>query len=201
VAGRIGAVLVMGSGIGMVVAALARQDCSDFAGACRAAEEAGTLSGHHVLHQLVSLAVFTLLTAALFVLARGLKCSGTWVRLAELTRLAGLVAFLLVAALVTVGYGDAAGLVQRFFVLLVFGWPGLLAAARPGGDKSTTVAGPQGSATSSTDALARAAGYGAGSGRTTAASVPAKVRSWRTWLGVRQRRFHRPGRQRGDLAR
>ena len=41
--------------------------------------------------------------------------------------LVGLVAVLMIVALVVVGFGDTAGLVQRVFILLVFGWPVLLA--------------------------------------------------------------------------
>jgi hypothetical protein len=66
-------VLVMLCGVATVVVGLARQDCSDFVGACVAAEEAGTISGHHVLHQLVSLAVFTFLAIVPFLLAAGLR--------------------------------------------------------------------------------------------------------------------------------
>jgi hypothetical protein len=46
--------------------------------ACGAAEaaEAGTLSDHHVVHQLGSLAVFLVLVIAMFPLARGLRRNG-----------------------------------------------------------------------------------------------------------------------------
>ena len=70
-AGRVGASLVLLAGAGMVVAGPARQDCSELVGACAAAERSGTLSGHHVVHQLVSLAVFVALVTALFVLPEG----------------------------------------------------------------------------------------------------------------------------------
>jgi Protein of unknown function (DUF998) len=102
VAGRVGAALVVLAGAGMVVAALARQDCSDFIGTCAAAEQAGTLSGHHVLHQLVSPAVFTLLAVAAIVLGRGLRRSGSWAHLAVAGRLVGLIAIAATAVPVTV---------------------------------------------------------------------------------------------------
>jgi hypothetical membrane protein len=128
VAGRVGAVLVMLSGLAMVVVGLNRQDCSDLAGACAAAEEAGTLSGQHMVHQLVSLAVFLLLSIAPFVLARGLRRNGAPRRVAVLARLAGTFGLLVIAAMVSVGFGDVPGLVQRLFILVVFGLPVLLAA-------------------------------------------------------------------------
>jgi len=120
-AGRIGATLVLLAGAGMVVAALARQDCSELIGACAAAERSDTLSDHHVVHQLVSLAVFAALVVALFVLPRDPR----W---AVSTRLAGVVAVVLLAALLGGVVGDVGGLVQRAFIALVFGWPVLLAA-------------------------------------------------------------------------
>jgi hypothetical membrane protein len=129
IAGRVGAALVVLAGVGMVVAAFARQDCSDFIGACAAAEQAGTLSDHHVLHQLVSLLVFTLLAVAAFVLARGLRRSGAWAHLAMPSTLVGVAGIVFTAVLVAVGFGEAAGLVQRLWVLVVFGWPAVLAAA------------------------------------------------------------------------
>jgi hypothetical membrane protein len=128
VAGRIGAVLVMLSGLAMVVVGLNRQDCSDLAGACAAAEEAGTLSGQHMIHQLVSLAVFLLLSIAAFPLARGLRRGGAPRRFAVLARVAGAFGLLVIAAMVSIGFGDFPGLVQRLFILVVFGLPVLLAA-------------------------------------------------------------------------
>lgn len=127
-AGRIGAAMVVLAGVGMVVAALARQDCSDARAACAAAESAGTVSGHHVIHQLGSLAVFLVLTIALWVLARGLRTSRAWAHLAVPTRLAGLAAFAGIAMLVTVGFGAVEGLVERAVVTLLFGLPIVLAA-------------------------------------------------------------------------
>ena len=127
-AGRVGAGLVVLAGAGMVVVAPARQDCSELIGACAAAERSGTLSGHHVLHQLVSLAVFAALIAALFVLPRGLRRNQPWARWAVPTRLAGLAALVALVALLSGSSGDLGGLVQRAFIVLVFGWPVLLAA-------------------------------------------------------------------------
>lgn len=128
IAGRIGAAMVVLAGVGMVVAALAREDCSDTRDACAAAESAGTVSGHHVIHQLGSLAVFLVLTIALSVLARGLRRSRAWAHLAVPTRLAGLAAFAGIAMLVTVGFGAVEGLVERAVVTLLFGLPIVLAA-------------------------------------------------------------------------
>ncbi len=91
VAGRIGAVLVVLAGLGMVVVGLNQQDCSELIGACAAAEAAGTLSDHHVVHQLASLAVFLVLAIAMFPSARGLRRNGGPAGVAVATRLVGVV--------------------------------------------------------------------------------------------------------------
>ncbi len=119
----------------MVVAGLARQDCSELIGACAAAEASGTLTGHHVLHQLVALAVFAALVLALFVLPRGLRRT-PWARTAGPTRLAGVAALVLLLALLGGATGDVGGLAQRVFLALAFGWPVLLAARCPAGRRS-----------------------------------------------------------------
>jgi hypothetical membrane protein len=130
VAGRVGAAMVLAAGLAMVVVGLNRQDCSELVGACSAAEAAGTLSDHHVVHQLVSLAVFLVLTIAMFPLARGLRRNGGPSGLAVATWLVGVVGVLVIAMMTTVGLGDMGGLVQRLFVALLFGAPVLLAGCR-----------------------------------------------------------------------
>jgi hypothetical protein len=93
--------------------------------ACGAAEaaEAGTLSDHHVVHQLGSLAVFLVLVIAMFPLARGLRRNGGPAGVAVATRLVGVVGMLVIAAMMTVGLGDLGGVVQRLFIALLFGAP------------------------------------------------------------------------------
>jgi FtsH-binding integral membrane protein len=93
--------------------------------ACGAAEaaEAGTLSDHHVVHQLASLAVFLVLVIAMFPLARGLRRNGGPAGVAVATRLVGVVGMLVIAAMTTVGLGDLGGVVQRLFIALLFGAP------------------------------------------------------------------------------
>ncbi|NAZ87866.1 DUF998 domain-containing protein [Kineococcus indalonis] len=106
----------------------ARQDCSQADAACTAREAAGALSTHHWVHQYVSSTVFLVLAAALLVLSRALRANAGWAHLAPATRVAGLSALVVIAALVTVGLGGWSGLVQRAFVALLFGWPVLLSA-------------------------------------------------------------------------
>jgi hypothetical membrane protein len=131
IAGRVGAAMVLLAGLAMVVVSLTRQDCSELVGACSAAEAAGTLSDHHVVHQLVSLAVFLVLTIAMFPLARGLRRDGGPAGLAVATRLVGVVGVLVIAMMTTVGLGDVGGLVQRVFIASLFGAPVVLTGWRP----------------------------------------------------------------------
>jgi hypothetical protein len=65
---------------------------------------------------------------AAIVLGRGLRHSGSWAHLAVASRL-GLIAIAATAVLVTAGFGEVAGLIQRLWVLVVFGWPVVLVAA------------------------------------------------------------------------
>jgi hypothetical protein len=67
---------------------------------------------------------------AAIVLGRGLRRSGSWAHLAVAGRL-GLIAIAATAVLVTAGFGEVAGLVRRLWVLVVFGWP-VVPAAAPG---------------------------------------------------------------------
>lgn len=129
VAGRIGAVLVVLSGALMTVAGLAQQDCSERLTSCIDHGEALQASGSYWVHQFASLALFLLLSVAMFFLARGIRDSA-WSRLAVPTRLAGLWGLVTIAAIVV---GPSAveshfGIAQRAFLLVVFGWPVVLAA-------------------------------------------------------------------------
>jgi hypothetical protein len=55
---RVGALLVTVAGFGILVAGVARNDCSSELAACKAREDAGELSWHHHVHDLVSVPGF-----------------------------------------------------------------------------------------------------------------------------------------------
>ena len=78
------------AGLGMVVVGLNQQDCSELVGACAAAEAAGTLSDHHVVHRLASLAVFLVLVIAMSRWPAGCANGGP-AGVAVATRLVGVV--------------------------------------------------------------------------------------------------------------
>lgn len=143
-AGRVAAALVTTSGLLMVVAGLARQDCSERLTSCIDHGEAPLASTHFWVHQYASLLLFVLLTVALFLLARAQKRSVGFAHLAVLTRVAGVLSLASIVALVVdPPVLDAyAGLVQRGFLVVLFGVPVLAAGlpARGAGSDAGSVA-------------------------------------------------------------
>ena len=57
-AARVGALLVLIAGLGILVAGIARNDCSSELAACKARIDAGDVSWHHGVHDAVSGLVF-----------------------------------------------------------------------------------------------------------------------------------------------
>lgn len=133
-AGTAGGVLVSLAAVGMAVCGLAQSDCSQTDAACLAAEQAGTVSASHWVHQLVSLALFVTLLVALPLLARGLRRTPSLAHLARTGRRVALLAVVLLVVLVSQTPDGLAGAAQRAFLLVVFGWPvvlTVLSGARP----------------------------------------------------------------------
>lgn len=130
---RVAAGIVMLAGPLMVVAGLARQDCSERLPTCVDFGEGTGASTHFWVHQYVSLLLFVLMTVALLVLARGLRRDAGLAHFAVPTRVAGLFCLLVILVMIVdeMKSIDAyAGLAQRAFVLVLFGWPVVVAAAR-----------------------------------------------------------------------
>jgi hypothetical membrane protein len=123
-AGRVASVLIVVAGGLIAVAGLARQDCSDQLTTCKDFGEAVDASGSYWVHQQASLLGFVLLIVASFVPARGLRRTGR-PGLATASRTIGAAcvagtALLVVTPPVVV---ESYGIVQRFLVALLFGWP------------------------------------------------------------------------------
>ena len=129
--GRIGAGLVVVAGGLMATAGVARQDCSDIRPECIDHGDAPLASTHYWVHQYVSLALFLTLVIATFVLVRAARRTEGFGHLAMPTRIVAITGLLLTVSIVTVGYGDLSGLVQRPYLALAFGWPVLLAGWAP----------------------------------------------------------------------
>jgi hypothetical membrane protein len=131
VAGPVAAGLMLLSSALMVVVGLARQDCSERLPSCIDHGDAPLASTHFWVHQHASLALFVLLTVAMLVMARGLRRSGGWAYLARWSKLAGLLSVLAIAELIVDPpvLNPYAGLIQRLWVLILLGWPLVVAAA------------------------------------------------------------------------
>jgi len=120
------AVLVVLAGLATFLVGFARLDCSTLQAECLAREHAETVSGGHVLHNLVSLAPFVLLSVAAFLWGAGLRRIGER-RLARFTLIAAALTVVFFVWFMSGAYGSAGGLVQRVFIPLAYGWPVLLA--------------------------------------------------------------------------
>jgi hypothetical membrane protein len=119
---RVGAAFVLLAGIGILVAAFARNDCSSQLAACKARVDAGNVSWHHGVHDNVSGLVFLALVIAQLVLARAFRRDRSWSDLRTYSIVSGL---LTLALLVLFGSGasdDWNGLIQRVFLAVPFVW-------------------------------------------------------------------------------
>ena len=124
--GKAGSILVLLAGVGLGVAGLARNDCSSELAACKASEEAGNLSWHHQVHDLVSLVIFLALIAAPLVLARGFGQAREWRDLRTYSLLSGVLTLALLVLFVTGAIDGWNGIVQRIFVAVPWIWIAVL---------------------------------------------------------------------------
>ena len=122
----IGSVLLVIAGIGLMVAGLARNDCSSELPACAARVDAGQVSWHHEVHDNVSLIIFLALIAAPLVLARAFGRDDHWRPLRAYSIVTGLLGFALLVLYVIAPAGTWNGLVQRIFVSVLFLWIAVL---------------------------------------------------------------------------
>ena len=122
----IGALLVTVAGIGLVIAGLARNDCSTELAACKAKIDAGDLSWHHNVHDLASLVIFVALIAAQLVLARAFRQDARWQDLRRYSMVSGGLSFALLVVYGSEAIGDSNGLVQRVFTAVPFVWVAVL---------------------------------------------------------------------------
>ncbi len=122
----IGSILLVIAGIGLMVAGLARNDCSSELPACAARVDAGEVSWHHEVHDNVSLIIFLALIAAPLVLARAFGRDDHWRPLRAYSIVTGLLGFALLVLYVIAPAGTWNGLVQRIFVSVLFLWIAVL---------------------------------------------------------------------------
>jgi hypothetical membrane protein len=122
----VGSILVVVAGI--IVAGLARNDCSSELDACADRVDAGDVSWHHATHDLVSLVVFLALVAAPLVLARAFRGDQSWRDLRTYSLITGVLGLVLLVLFLTGVAGSWNGLLQRVFVTVLFLWIAVLGA-------------------------------------------------------------------------
>jgi hypothetical membrane protein len=122
----IGSILVLIAGVGLVVAGLARNDCSSELSACAQRVDAGDVSWHSTVHDTVSLVIFLALIAAPLVLAGSFRGAEPWRDLWSYSLVTGLLGFVLLIMYVTGVAGSWNGLLQRIFVSILFLWIAVL---------------------------------------------------------------------------
>ena len=125
-AATIGSILVLIAGVGIVVAGIARNDCSSELTPCADRVETGDVSWHHTVHDAVSLVIFLALIAAALVLARAFRRNERWHDLRGYSIVTGLVGFVLLVLYITEAAGSWNGVLQRAFVSVLFLWIALL---------------------------------------------------------------------------
>jgi hypothetical membrane protein len=123
---RVGAVLVLLAGLGILVAGIARNDCSSELAACKARIDAGDVSWHHGVHDAVSGLVFLALVVAQLVLARSFRRDPAWRDLRAYSVVSGLLTLALLVLFGTGAIDGWNGLVQRVFLAVPLLWVAVL---------------------------------------------------------------------------
>ena len=103
-----------------------RNDCSGELLACAERADAGDVSWHSTVHDLVSLVVFLALIAASLVLAGSFRGAEHWRDLRSYSLVTGLLGFVLLVIFVIGAAGSWNGVLQRVFVSVLFLWIALL---------------------------------------------------------------------------
>jgi hypothetical membrane protein len=134
-AARVGALLILLAGLGILVAGIARalgvggfppHDCSSELEACKARIEAGDVSWHHDLHDAVSGLVFLALVVAQFVLARAFRRDPSWRDLRAYSIVSGGLTLALLVLFVAAPIDGGNGLLQRVFLAVPLVWIAVL---------------------------------------------------------------------------
>ena len=120
--GRVGSALVVAAGVGLVFAGLARNDCSSELTGCTAAVDAGDVSAHHQIHDLVSLLLFLSLIVAQFVCARAFRQDLQWRDLRTYSLVSGVLTLVLLVLYISEPIDGWNGIVQRIFLAVPWIW-------------------------------------------------------------------------------
>jgi hypothetical membrane protein len=119
---RVGSAFVMVAGVGLVIAGLARNDCSSELPGCAALVDAGDVSTHHAIHDLVSLLIFLALVVAQVVLARAFGRDAHWRDLRTYSLVSGVLTLALLVLYGADVIDEWNGVVQRIFLAVPWVW-------------------------------------------------------------------------------
>ena len=120
--GRVGSAFVMAAGVGLGIAGLARNDCSSELPSCAAAVDAGDVSVHHQIHDLVSLLIFLALIVAQLVCARAFRQDPQWRDLRTYSLVSGVLMLALLVLFIADAIDGWNGIVQRIFLAVPWIW-------------------------------------------------------------------------------
>jgi hypothetical membrane protein len=118
----VGSVLLVLTGLGFVVAGLARNDCSSELQACKERVDAGDVSWHHIVHDSVGVAVFLLLVVSPLVFARAFRADGRWSDLRGYSLATGGLTFALVLVFAVEALNGWNGIVERVLTAVPLAW-------------------------------------------------------------------------------
>jgi hypothetical protein len=125
--GAVVPVMLASIAITTFIAGIARVDCSESSAACRALESANQVSGHHVLHQLISLPDFLCIALMPLFAAHRFRSDPDWRDLVRPSRWVSLVVALDIVALMAFETAPLMGLLQRVALTASYGWMIVLA--------------------------------------------------------------------------
>jgi hypothetical membrane protein len=120
--GRVGSASVIAAGVGLGVAGLARNDCSSELSSCAVAAEAGDVSVHHQIHDLVSLLVFVALIVGQLLCARAFRQDPQWRDLRTYSLVSGVLTLALLVLYIADAIDGWNGIVQRIFLAVPWIW-------------------------------------------------------------------------------
>ena len=109
----VGPILLVLAGLSFTAAGLARNDCSSELQACKERVDAGTVSWHHNVHDVLGVAVFLVLAVAPFVLARAFRTDSRWSKLRRYSLVSGTLTLALLLVFGAELFDGWNGLVQR----------------------------------------------------------------------------------------
>ncbi len=119
---RIGPVLILLVGIGLIVAGLMRNDCSSFQDACKALVDNNDVSWHHQAHDGVSLIVFLALIIAPLLMAGRFMTLPEWTSLRMPSMVLTPVLLVLLVLFGSEAFPSVEGIIQRVLVTLAMAW-------------------------------------------------------------------------------